>query len=173
MKRIFLFILIAGPIVALLTFGLTRDPRELPSTMVGKAAPRFSLKNPDGKTVTLDSLKGKNVIINFWATWCGPCYQEHAVLKTVRKKYDNKNLEILGVVYQDNEKDVKEYLKENGSPFTVLFDPDNKMGIDYGVGGVPETFFVDKNGIIREKYSGVLTYPYIEFILKKLNEESH
>lgn len=168
MKRFLLFLLIAGPIVGLLAFGLTRDPRELPSTMIGKPAPHFSLKNMEGKEVTLDSLKEKNIVINFWATWCGPCYQEHAVLKAVRKNHDNKNLEILGVVYQDTPEAVREYLKENGAPFTVLFDPNNKMGIDYGVGGVPETFFVDTEGIIREKHSGVLTYPYIEFVLSKL-----
>ncbi len=169
-KRLLLFFLIAAPVVALLAFGLTRDARELPSTMVGKKAPSFALKSLEGKTVTLDSLLGKKILVNFWATWCGPCYQEHPVLKAVRKKYPNKDLEILGVVYQDNEKNVREYLKENGAPFTVLFDPDNKTGIDYGVGGVPETFFIDQRGIIREKHAGILTQPYVEFILSRLSK---
>ena len=170
MKRVILFLLIAGPVVALLAFGLTRNARDLPSTMIGKPAPDFALKNLEGKEVSLKSLEGKNLIVNFWATWCGPCYQEHAVLKAVQKNLAGDSLVLLGVVYQDTVENVKEYLKQEGKPFEVLFDPDNKMGIDYGVGGVPETFFIDSKGIIREKHSGVLTYPYVEFMLDKLNE---
>ncbi|MDP2599118.1 MAG: TlpA disulfide reductase family protein [Deltaproteobacteria bacterium] len=168
MKRVILFFLIAGPIVALLAFGLTRNPRELPSAMIGKKAPDFALKNLEGKEVTLESLKGQNLLINFWATWCGPCYQEHAVLKAIQKQHAQENLRLLGVVYQDSVENVKEYLRQEGKPFEVLLDPDNKMGIDYGVGGVPETFFVDAEGFIREKHSGVLTMEYVEFMLNTL-----
>ena len=88
MKGLLLFLLIAIPIIALLAFGLTRDPRDLPSTLLGKPAPGFSLKTLGGKTVALESLRGKTVVLYFWATCCGPCFQEHSILQAVQKEYE-------------------------------------------------------------------------------------
>lgn len=160
-KRWLLFLLIVAPIVYLLAFGLTRDPRELPSVMIGKMAPDFSLQTADDKTVTRQSLQGSPLVINFWATWCGPCFYEHPVLKEARSTYEKEGVKFLGVVYQDKKEPVVQFLKELGEPFLVLFDPKSQMAIDYGVGGVPETFFVDKKGIISDKFQGILTKEYL------------
>lgn len=161
MKRTLLFIIIVVPIVILLAFGLTRDPNLLSSALLNKPAPDFSLVDLEGKTVRLSSLKGDIVVVNFWATWCGPCLQEHQTLQWARKEYQNEPIHWLGIVYQDQESEARSYLKKYGRPFVALFDPQSKVAIEYGVGGVPETFFIDKAGIVRNKLSGVLTPDYL------------
>jgi len=170
LKRWLLFILIVAPIVYLLAFGLTRNPRELPSAMVGKMAPDFLLETLDGKKIDLPSLKGSPVVINFWATWCGPCFYEHPVLKEVRSIYEKEGVKFLGVVYQDKKETVVQFVKELGEPFLVLFDPKSQMAIDYGVGGVPETFFIDSKGLIQNKFSGVLTKEYLKDQIEKIKQ---
>lgn len=168
MKRWLLFVLVVAPIVYLLGFGLTRNPRELPSVLVGKRAPDFSLKTLDGKRLTSQSILGAPLVVNFWATWCGPCFYEHPVLKKGREIYRKEGIQFLGVVYQDEEKEVRRYAQKLGEPFMVLFDPESKMAIDYGVAGVPETFFVDANGIIRAKYAGILTLDILKEQIEKI-----
>lgn len=168
MKRGFLFVIIVAPIVALLAFGLTRNPRELPFVLEGKQAPDFSLQTLEGKTVTLQSFAGKPLVINFWATWCGPCFYEHAILKEARETYEKEGIKFLGVVYQDQKENVIQFLKELGEPFLVLLDPKSQMAISYGVGGVPETFFVDAQGIIRNKFQGALTTLYLDLQIENL-----
>jgi len=167
MKRFALFVLVVGPIVYLLAFGLMRNARELPSAMIGKKAPDFSLHTLDNKTVTLQSLSGKPVVINFWATWCGPCLLEHKVFSEANKLY-GKEFHFFGVVYQDQKENVEQFLKEYGEAFSVLLDPGSKMAIDYGVGGIPETFYVDTKGIIQHKHTGLLTFSHLQEDLEKI-----
>ncbi|MBI2345833.1 MAG: redoxin domain-containing protein [Deltaproteobacteria bacterium] len=162
MKRWGLFLLIVGPITALLAFGLTRDPHVLPSVLVGKPAPAFQLHTLDGEPMTLAALTGHPLVINFWATWCGPCLHEHRVFRQAAETFAGTGVRFLGVVYQDSETNVREFLEQFGRPFEVLLDLGSAMAIDYGVGGVPETFFVNAQGIIREKYSGALTMEYLK-----------
>ncbi|OGQ48172.1 MAG: hypothetical protein A3H42_06810 [Deltaproteobacteria bacterium RIFCSPLOWO2_02_FULL_46_8] len=171
MKRWILFILIVCPILYFLAFGLTRNPRDLPSVMIGKKAPSFSLETMEGKKFTLESIAGTPLVVNFWATWCGPCFYEHPVLKKARDRYEKEGVKFLGVVYQDQKETVLQFLKEEGSPFLALLDPESKMAIDYGVGGVPETFFIDANGIIQEKFSGILTTEYINEQIERLTRK--
>lgn len=168
MKRYLFFLFIVIPILALLAFGLQRDPRVLPSVLVGKNAPDFSLQTLEGKRVTLQSFSGQPLVINFWATWCGPCFYEHPILKEGRDIYEKEGVKFLGVVYQDQKENVIQFLKEMGEPFLVLLDPQNEMAISYGVGGVPETFFVDGQGIIRSKIQGALTLATLDLQLKNL-----
>lgn len=167
MKRWVLFILIVAPIITLLTFGLLRSPREIPSPLIGKEAPPFSLETLGGKKVTPDSFKGSPLVINFWATWCGPCFYEHPVLKKARDQYQTKGVHFLGVVYQDEKENVVRFIKEMGEPFLVLFDPQSQTAIQYGVGGVPETYFIDAKGIVRHKLQGLLT---TEILNQKIEE---
>lgn len=168
MKRFLLFIIIVIPVIVILAFGLTRDPNLLPSALLNKPAPDFSLVDLEGKTVQLSSLKGSIVVVNFWATWCGPCLQEHQILQWAKKEYQSEPIHWLGIVYQDQESEARSYLKKYGQPFVALFDPQSKVAIEYGVGGVPETFFIDKDGMVRNKLSGVLTMEYLEQQLETL-----
>ena len=171
MKRVLLFITIVAPIVALLAFGLTRNPRDLPSTMVGKRAPDFLVETLDGKKVSFSSFVGKPIVLNFWATWCGPCFYEHAALREARKLYEKSGVQFLGIVYQDQKDSVAAFIKEEGEPFKVLFDPQSQGAIAYGVGGVPETFFIDAKGIIRNKFDGVLTSEYLQMQIENLQQK--
>lgn len=168
MKRWLLFLFIVGPILYLLAFGLSRDPRELPSALVGQKAPDFSVETTDGKKLTLADFSGTPLVINFWATWCGPCFYEQSVLKSARATYEPKGVKFLGIVYQDSKENVVPFLKELGEPFIVLFDPQSKMAIDYGVAGVPETFFISADGIIRKKFAGGLNNRILEEEISKL-----
>ena len=161
MKRYLLFLLIVVPIVGILAFGLTRDPHVLPSPLTGKAAPDFNLISTDGKTVPLSSFRGHPLVLNFWATWCSACLAEHEAIGEARKYFGKDKVQFVGVVYQDKKENVLHHLKTYGTPFTVFFDPTSAAAIEYGVSGVPETFFIDSGGVIREKISGALTEDYL------------
>lgn len=152
-----LYILVGGlgftaALVAVLFGGFGRDPKAVPSMLVDKPAPDFALKTLVGDTVQLDDLRGKPVILNFWSTWCQPCKVEHPLLLAVPREYPD--VAILGVVYADEPAKVALYLKEAGESYPHLVDPGGRVAIDYGVAGVPETFFIDANGTIVHKQSG-------------------
>jgi cytochrome c biogenesis protein CcmG, thiol:disulfide interchange protein DsbE len=143
------------PLLAVLVLNLGRDPHNLRSPLIGRAAPPFSLVPVGGgPPVTLEGLRGKTVIINFWATWCVPCFQEHAAL--VEASRSLSGVQFLGVVYEDDEKRTREFIAERGTGYPTLMDSDGRAAIAYGVFGVPETFFIDGNGRIVDKYVGPL-----------------
>lgn len=170
MKRWVLFVLVVAPLVYLLMFGLSRNPRELPSVLIGKPSPSFSLQTLEGETVTLESLRGSPLVINFWATWCTPCVYEHAVLAQGRERFEPEGVKFLGVVYLDRPEAVRSYIKEMGEPFLVLLDENSRAAIDFGVGGVPETYFIDAEGVVRKKLAGVLSGAYLEKAIEELGE---
>jgi cytochrome c biogenesis protein CcmG/thiol:disulfide interchange protein DsbE len=153
-------VLLAGlglvvPLLGILVMNLGRDPHSIRSPLIGRPAPRFSLVPVGGGApVTLDSLRGKPVVINFWATWCVPCYQEHAALMGSARFL--QDVQFLGIVYEDEEERTRAFLRKEGSTYPSLMDKDGKVAIAYGVFGVPETFFIDATGRIVEKYVGPL-----------------
>jgi cytochrome c biogenesis protein CcmG/thiol:disulfide interchange protein DsbE len=155
-------VLIAGaalivPLVAILLVGLGRDPHLVRSPLIGRAAPSFSLRPVGGgPPISLESLKGRAVALNFWATWCVPCVQEHEVLAGAARTWGAK-AQFLGVVYEDQEDTALDYLRRKGSAYPSLFDEGGKAAIAYGVYGVPETFFISPEGRIVEKFVGPLT----------------
>ncbi|MDO8644769.1 MAG: TlpA disulfide reductase family protein [bacterium] len=157
MKKIFLFSVIVIPMVALLFFGLTRNPRDLPSALVGKQAPTFSLQTLEGKPFSLEAAKGKTLVLNFWATWCGPCVHEHQVIQQALRMYEPKGVLFYSVLYEDSVENAKTFLKKYGNAAPVLLDPNLTAAIDYGVAGIPETFFIDPSGTIFYKQAGVLS----------------
>ncbi|MDR3054943.1 MAG: DsbE family thiol:disulfide interchange protein [Zoogloeaceae bacterium] len=182
MNNKFVWILVAfALLVALLAVGLTRDPREIPSPLIGKSAPEFSLPQL-GKDATFApaDLRGKVWLLNVWASWCVSCREEHAELV----KLASRNLlPIVGLNYKevrgdagldsskltpDEEKQLatgraQQWLAERGDPYTLsVLDLDGRVGIDYGVYGVPETFLIDKAGVIRFKQIGVITPEALE-----------
>jgi cytochrome c biogenesis protein CcmG/thiol:disulfide interchange protein DsbE len=144
-------------LVAFLWVGLGRDPREVPSPLIGKPAPPFrlaKLHSPD-ETLSTGDLKGKVWLLNVWASWCVSCRAEHPLLMQVAKA---NIVPVYGLDYKDEPGDGRRWLAQNGDPYTAsIVDRDGRVGIDYGVYGVPETFLIDKAGVVRYKQIGPIT----------------
>jgi cytochrome c biogenesis protein CcmG/thiol:disulfide interchange protein DsbE len=160
-------------LVGFLAVGLNLNPREVPSPLIGKPAPAFTLTRLDapGQTLQRDELLGKVWVLNVWASWCAPCREEHPLLVDFARR---KIAPIYGLNYKDSRPAGMAFLAQLGNPYEAsLFDGDGRVGIDYGVYGVPETFVVDKQGMIRFKHVGPLTpevlQKKIEPLLKELN----
>ena len=149
--------LLTAALVFVLLAGLGKDPQEIRSPLVGRPAPSFALREVGtGKTISLDQFKGRPVVVNFWATWCRPCYEEHPVL-VANARALQPNVQFLGIVFQDSEEKIQKFLDERGRAYPTVIDDAGKTAIAYGVGGVPETFFIDANGTIVAKHAGPLT----------------
>jgi len=155
-------------LVILLGVGLTLDPREVPSPFIGKPAPEFSLpqvSDPNKKLGTAD-FHGQVSLLNVWASWCVSCRQEHPVLNALAKR---GVVPIYGLNYKDDREAALGWLEKYGNPYTTsAFDADGKTGIDFGVYGVPETFVIDKRGVIRHKQTGPVTVDILEETLLPL-----
>ncbi|MGX2039033.1 DsbE family thiol:disulfide interchange protein [Methylocaldum sp. MU1018] len=148
--------------VIFLGIGLTLNPREVPSPFIGKPAPMFTLPqvNDAAKTLSRDDLKGQVSLVNVWASWCTSCREEHPVLVQLAKQ---NIVPIYGLNYKDERDNALAWLQRLGDPYTAsAFDPEGKTGIDWGVYGVPETFVVDRDGIIRHKQTGPITPEILE-----------
>lgn len=163
-------------LVAVLGIGLTLNPREVPSPLVGKAAPDFTLPllHEPGKMFSAKEMAGRVWLLNVWASWCPPCLEEHPVITELAK---SGAAPIVGLNYKDARGDALAWLKRNGDPFLVsVHDPAGRIGLDYGVYGVPETYVIDKRGVIRHKHIGPLTpdaaAKKIRPLLAKLHAES-
>ncbi len=144
------------PLVWVLNYGFGRDPADIPSQLIGRPVPLFQLVTLDGRTVTTRDLRGKPILINFWASWCAPCVAEHAVLEDVQRRYGDR-VAILGVLYQDTEDRARAFVARYGGSWPVLLDPAGQLAVDFGVTGPPESYFVDAAGIVRAKQFGPLT----------------
>ena len=156
-RRVFVMgLLVVVPLVGILVLNIGRDPHAFNSPMIGRPAPAFTLKAAgSGAPVSLASLRGRPVVINFWATWCVPCYEEHAVLVSAAREAGD-SVQFLGVIYEDDADRVGDFLSRQGRAYPSLMDDDGKTAMSYGVYGVPETFFVDAQGRIAAKYTGPL-----------------
>jgi cytochrome c biogenesis protein CcmG/thiol:disulfide interchange protein DsbE len=141
-------------LVVFLSIGLKLNPRDVPSPLIGKPAPAFTLPklNHPEQTVSPTDYKGRVWLLNVWASWCVSCRAEHPVINQLAR---SSELPIIGLNYKDTRDDAKQWLQQRGDPYTAsAFDEDGRVGIDWGVYGVPETFIIDKKGIIRYKYTG-------------------
>jgi cytochrome c biogenesis protein CcmG/thiol:disulfide interchange protein DsbE len=145
------------PVILLLAYGFMTDPKAIPSPLVQKPAPDFRLNSFDGKELWLAGLKGTPVVLNFWASWCYPaCYEEAPLLESIWRKYKDQGLAVVGVDIQDTEVNARGFMQRFGFTFPNAPDPGSKVSIDYGVYGVPETFFIDRQGRIAYKHVGSL-----------------
>jgi cytochrome c biogenesis protein CcmG/thiol:disulfide interchange protein DsbE len=157
MTRFAIPIAIFVALVALLGVGLKLDPREVPSPLIGKPAPHFELPQlrETAKTFTERDMHGKVWMLNVWASWCVSCREEHPVLLDLAA---SGAVPIYGLNYKDKREDGLAWLKGMGDPYKLsIYDFDGRVGIDYGVYAVPETYVIDKAGVIRYKRIGPLT----------------
>ncbi|MEJ2346039.1 MAG: DsbE family thiol:disulfide interchange protein [Gammaproteobacteria bacterium] len=175
MARYLIPLAIFVTLVVFFAIGLTKDPRLVPSPLIGKAAPQFTLptlKDPQRSLSTAD-LRGHVTLFNVWASWCVECRVEHPFLMDLAR---NQHVAIYGLNYKDTRAAALTWLDNMGDPYHVIaFDQKGSVGIDWGVYGVPETFVVDKKGVIRWKVIGPLTPKVwkdkVEPLVRKLQEE--
>lgn len=170
LRRALLFVpLVAfGALAVLLWRGLYTDPRIPPSVLIDRPAPAFALPSLEGPgTVALPP--GGLRVVNFFASWCVPCRVEHPQLMTLS---GDDRLQLVGVVYKDKESAARAFLDRLGNPFAdVAVDADGRTAIDWGVVGVPETFFVDRDGRIRYRHAGPITPEILESTIRPLLAE--
>ncbi|HEY6136428.1 MAG TPA: redoxin family protein [Thermoanaerobaculia bacterium] len=160
-------LVIFAALIGVLFLNLGHDPSAIASPLIGKPAPSFALKAVGtGETIDVATLRGKPTVINFWATWCGPCYEEHPVL-VQNARVLGRDVQFVGVVFNDTEQKIQAFLDQRGSAYPTLLDEQGKTAVAYGVGGVPETFFLDRNGTIVAKYAGPLTTEELQANLAK------
>ena len=171
--RFLLPLALFGVLAVFLGVGLKRDPREVPSPLIGKPAPTFAmatLHNPE-RMIQKADMQGKVWMLNVWASWCVACREEHPLLVAYAK---TKRVPIIGLNYKDTRDAGKRWLQALGNPYDEsLFDDAGRLGLDFGVYGVPETFIIDQQGVIRFKHIGPLNEAVvkdkIEPLLKALN----
>ncbi len=131
-----------------------RDPHVVPFGLKDKPAPDFTLTRLDnGETVTLAQLRGRPLVLNFWASWCGPCAQEHPTVARAAQRLQGE-VNFYGVIFEDTPEEARKFASPVDPSFPQLIDPKSRMAVDYGVTGVPETYFIDAQGIIRDKFVG-------------------
>ena len=163
----------AIPAVALLGFGLTRDPGEIPSPLPGRLAPVFALPAvtsgaptethpapvPQVDSVKLAALRGQVVVVNFFASWCAACREEHPSLERIGSRYVGTDVHFEGILYNDPPNVALNWLRQPGQalPYPALADQGTRVAIDYGVYGIPETFFIGRDGRVAYKHVGAVT----------------
>lgn len=157
MKRLKLFVplIVFCVMAAFLALGLRNDPSYLPSAMIGKPLPQFTLMvlETDQQVVTTDlvDLMGEPFLLNVWATWCPTCAAEHKYLQTLA----DRGVKIIGLNYKDENDKARQWLARLGNPYEFnIVDPDGRMGLNLGVYGAPETFIIDRKGVIRFRHAG-------------------
>ena len=157
MKKYIVPLVIFVALGLLLAYGLNLDPHRIPSPLIGKPLPAFSLTTiaDPARKVSRDDLRGRVYLLSVWASWCVACREEHPLLNELTSR---KAVTIIGLNYKDKREDALRWLGALGNPYELsLSDEDGRLGIDLGVYGVPETFVIDKQGVIRYKQIGPMT----------------
>lgn len=167
-KRAAIAVVALVPVILLLAWGMTRDPREIISPLPGNQAPDFrlavfipgeaQLAVPVGDTLALSALRGRVVVVNFWASWCLECVGEHPELSAVARRYAGSPVQFVGVLYNDVADAGRKWVNERGGEaYPSLLDPGARAAIDYGLYGVPETFIIDQHGKVAYKHTGPIS----------------
>ncbi len=166
-RRVIITLAILLPLIGILAYGFNRDPRYIVSPLIGRRAPTFTVTLFDGKQLTLDDLRGKAVFVNFWASWCPPCRAEARDLETAWQRFKEQDIVFLGIDIQDTDEEARAYLKEFSISYANGRDLSGKVAVDFGVWGIPETFFIDPQGRITYKHVGSLGST---LVINKLDE---
>lgn len=162
-------------LVGVFAYGLTRDASHIPSALIGKMAPDFTLKELDkNRQVRKADYAGQILIINFWASWCGACKTEHGVLLSLAKRFsDDRDVAFLGVNYRDRKDKALQFLSRHGAfTYPSVVDPRGRTGIDFGVYGLPETYFLDAEGRIVYRHVGALEEKKALSVIESLRRQS-
>jgi cytochrome c biogenesis protein CcmG, thiol:disulfide interchange protein DsbE len=154
----FRYLVIAAtlPLILLALLGIVlvaRVPASSPATQ-GSVAPDFSLADLDGNPIRLSELRGRPVVLNFWASWCGPCVEEFPLLQAAADRHAADGLVVIGVVFQDRSSAARNFMARNGATWQAAMDPGERVASAYGILGPPETFFIDRDGIIEARQIG-------------------
>jgi cytochrome c biogenesis protein CcmG, thiol:disulfide interchange protein DsbE len=148
----------ALPVLGLLAYGFRVNPRDIPTPLLDRPAAAFVLTSFAGEPMSLEAHRGRVVVVNFWASWCHPaCYEEAPVLERNWRAYRDRGVVVLGVDIQDKAEAAKKFIADFSLTFPNALDVGGKVSVDYGVYGVPETFFIDRRGRIRAKHVGAVT----------------
>jgi cytochrome c biogenesis protein CcmG, thiol:disulfide interchange protein DsbE len=154
---------------ALFADALTRDPTVVKSALLDRPAPDFVLRTMDGgRLVRLSDLRGQVVVINFWASWCAECRIEHDALEAAWQRYRDQGVVLIGIPFQDRPSASRAYLRELGGDWPILADPGDRVALRFGVYGVPETFFIDRQGRIAAKHVSAVSYEMLTDTIARL-----
>lgn len=170
--------------LGLMAFGFTRDPADLPSVLLDLPAPEFDLEvmpplnpNPDAaeqspRRLRMSALRGSPVVLNYWASWCLACREEHEALSEAAVRYQEAGVQFFGVLYQDTPPNARKWIERmGGQTYPTLLDPTMHTAIEYGVYGVPETYFINPNGIIVHKHLGPVTEAVLDEQIAALSNQ--
>src|SRR5215217_6897697 len=151
--------IVVAAVAVLLSIGLRRDPSAVPSPLIGRTAPDFTLSQLDGKPFTLSKLRGHVVVVNFWASWCTECHTEQAALNRTWEQFRDSGVVVVGIDFEDATGDAREYVASTGATYPMVVDAKSTTALAYGLRGVPETYVIDPRGQIVDRVIGPVDYP--------------
>ena len=149
---------------------LARAPASAP-TAIGSIAPDFTLADLDGRPISLAELRGRPVIVNFWASWCGPCVEEFPLLREAAERHAGEGLVVVGIVWRDRSEAAREFMARNGASWAAAMDPGERVARDYGILGPPETYFIGRDGTIVARQIGQISASSLDAKLAAIIEE--
>jgi cytochrome c biogenesis protein CcmG/thiol:disulfide interchange protein DsbE len=159
---------LVGALLGVFAFAFVRVGSSGPQAQLDRLAPTFSLERLDGGRLSLDELRGRPVVLNFWASWCLPCRDEAPMLTALAEEYAAAGLMVIGIVYNDDAPHAIDFMSRYGQTYPGLLDPSQRTALDYGVFGIPETYFIDAGGIIRGRSIGPLVASELRHALETI-----